>query len=145
VDYAIPFIVASYRSFLNKEPTHTISARVTMDASISSQSHSAVFRWMRINHESKRSLEISLEGPARENSMSNVTEVLADFAASLQFEDLPRSVRDRCKNILLDTLACAVAGHRGEETQQVAALASELAQSNESSPQEAAVILMVQS
>ncbi len=65
--------------------------------------------------------------------MSNVTEVLADFAASLQFEDLPRSVRDRCKNILLDTLACAVAGHRGEETQQVAALASELAQSNESS------------
>jgi 2-methylcitrate dehydratase PrpD len=65
--------------------------------------------------------------------MSNVTEALADFAASLQFEDLPESVRDQCKNILLDTLACAVAGHRGEETPQLAALASGLAQSNESS------------
>src|SRR5215475_13801239 len=65
--------------------------------------------------------------------MSNVTEALADFAASLQFEDLAESVRDQCKNVLLDTLACAVAGHRGEETQQLAALASGLAQSDESS------------
>ena len=63
----------------------------------------------------------------------NVTEVLAGFAASLQYDDLPGHVRDHCKNVLLDTLACAVAGHRGEETQQVAALASALAQSNESS------------
>ena len=63
----------------------------------------------------------------------NITEVLAGFAASLQYDDLPEPVRDRCKDILLDTLACAIAGHRGEETQQVAALASELAQSNESS------------
>jgi len=62
-----------------------------------------------------------------------VTEVLAGFAAGLQFDDLPGPVRDRCKDLLLDTLACAVAGHRGEETQQVAALASALAQSNESS------------
>jgi 2-methylcitrate dehydratase PrpD len=35
--------------------------------------------------------------------------------------------------VLLDTLACAVAGHQGEETHQVAALASGLAQSRESS------------
>ena len=63
----------------------------------------------------------------------NVTEVLAGFAASLQYDDLPGHVRDHCKNVLLDTLACAVAGHRGEETQQLAALASGLAQSNESS------------
>ena len=63
----------------------------------------------------------------------DVTEVLAGFAASLQYDDLPRHVRDHCKNVLLDTLACAVAGHRGEETQQVAALASALAQSSESS------------
>jgi 2-methylcitrate dehydratase PrpD len=62
-----------------------------------------------------------------------VTEVLAAFAASLQYEDLPGQVRDHCKNLLLDTLACAIAGHRGEETQQVAALAAQLAQSNESS------------
>src|SRR5947209_6657302 len=71
---------------------------------------------------------------ARENGMSeDVTEVLAGFAASLQYDDLPGRVRDHCKNVLLDTLACAVAGHRGEETQQLAALASALAQSNESS------------
>ena len=63
----------------------------------------------------------------------NVTEVLAGFAASLQYDDLPAEVRDHCKNLLLDTLACAVAGHRGEETQQLAALASGLAQSDESS------------
>src|SRR5262245_2911300 len=71
---------------------------------------------------------------AKENCMSgNVTEVLAGFAASLQYDDLPPGVREHCKNLLLDTLACAVAGHRGEETQQLAALASELAQSDESS------------
>ena len=40
----------------------------------------------------------------------------------------PRALQE----LLLDTLACAVAG-RGEETEQVAALASGLAQSNESS------------
>src|SRR6266576_5662672 len=70
----------------------------------------------------------------KENCMSgNVTEVLAGFAASLQYDDLPAEVRDHCKNLLLDTLACAVAGHRGEATQQLAALASALAQSDESS------------
>src|SRR5262245_49838364 len=63
----------------------------------------------------------------------DVTEVLAGFAASLQYDDLPEKVRDHCKNVLLDTLACAVAGHRGEETEQLAALASALAQSDESS------------
>src|SRR5258705_880691 len=64
---------------------------------------------------------------------ANVTEALAGFAASLQYEDVPAEVRDHCKNLLLDALACAVAGHRGEETQQLAALAAGMAQSNESS------------
>jgi 2-methylcitrate dehydratase PrpD len=63
----------------------------------------------------------------------NVTEALAGFAAGLQYDDVPDRVRDHCKNVLLDTLACAVAGHRGEETQQLGALASALGQSNESS------------
>jgi 2-methylcitrate dehydratase PrpD len=63
----------------------------------------------------------------------DVTEVLAGFAASLQYDDLPGHVRNHCKNVLLDTLACAVAGHRGEETEQVSALATGLAQSTESS------------
>ena len=61
------------------------------------------------------------------------TEVLAGFAASLKYDDLPERAREHCKNLLLDTLACAVAGHHGEETEQVAALASTLAQSSESS------------
>ena len=61
------------------------------------------------------------------------TDTLAQFAAALKYEDLPPKVRDHCKNVLLDTLACAVAGHQGEETGQIGALAAGLAQSEESS------------
>ena len=64
---------------------------------------------------------------------SEATQALAGFAAGLSYQDIPERVRECCKNILLDTLACAVAGDRGEETEQVAALASALAQSHESS------------
>src|SRR5215467_2525296 len=60
------------------------------------------------------------------------TAVLAAFAASLTYDALPEQVRDRCKELLLDALACAVAGHAGEETHQIAALSSALAQSRES-------------
>jgi 2-methylcitrate dehydratase PrpD len=63
----------------------------------------------------------------------DATEVLARFAATLTYEAIPERVREYCKNLLLDTLACAVAGHQGEETPQVAALAAALGQSNESS------------
>src|ERR1700684_3674961 len=61
------------------------------------------------------------------------TQVLANFAATLRYEDLPQRVRDHCKNLILDALACAVAGHQGEETGQVAAVAAALAQGRESS------------
>lgn len=61
------------------------------------------------------------------------TGVLARFAASLQYDAIPERVREQCKNLLLDALACAVAGHHGEETGQIAALASALAQSRETS------------
>jgi 2-methylcitrate dehydratase PrpD len=61
------------------------------------------------------------------------TQALAEFAATLSYEALPESAREHCKNLILDALACAVAGHQGEETGQVAALASALAQGNESS------------
>src|SRR6266852_3074213 len=61
------------------------------------------------------------------------TQALAQFAAALSYDDLPDRVREHCKKLLLDALACAVAGHRGEETHQLAALASGLAQSSESS------------
>jgi len=61
------------------------------------------------------------------------TQVLARFAATLQFDDLPAHVRESCKSLLLDALACALAGKYGDETAQVAALAGALAQSHESS------------
>ncbi len=61
------------------------------------------------------------------------TKALARFAAGLRYEDIPDNVRGHCKNLLLDALACALAGHRGEETHQLAALASALAQSDETS------------
>ena len=61
------------------------------------------------------------------------TEVLAQFAASLRYDDLPDNVREHCKDLLLDALACALAGHQGEETHQLEALAEALAQSREAS------------
>jgi 2-methylcitrate dehydratase PrpD len=61
------------------------------------------------------------------------TQVLAQFAATLKYDDIPERVREQAKNLLLDTLACAVAGRHGEETAQVAALAGALAQSHEAS------------
>ncbi|HEV7803817.1 MAG TPA: MmgE/PrpD family protein, partial [Burkholderiales bacterium] len=61
------------------------------------------------------------------------TLALARFASTLTYERIPEHAREYCKDLLLDTLACAVAGHQGEETKQVAAFASALAQSNESS------------
>jgi 2-methylcitrate dehydratase PrpD len=62
-----------------------------------------------------------------------LTQTLAEFAASLTYDAIPERVREYCKDVLLDTLACALAGHQGEETHQVAALSASLAQSNESS------------
>ena len=64
---------------------------------------------------------------------TEVTQVLACFAATLEYDNVPQRVREYCKDLLLDSLACAMAGHQGEETHQVAALASALAQSKESS------------
>lgn len=64
---------------------------------------------------------------------SNVTEVLARFAATVTYDEIPDHVREYCKILLLDALACALAGHQGEETHQIEALASALAQSKESS------------
>jgi len=61
------------------------------------------------------------------------TQVLANFAASLKYEHLPERVRESGKNLLLDALACALAGGHGDETGQVAGLAAALAQSHESS------------
>lgn len=63
----------------------------------------------------------------------SITATLARFAAELCYEDIGEEVREYCKDLLLDALACAIAGHNGEETHQVEALAAALAQSAESS------------
>lgn len=62
-----------------------------------------------------------------------VTRTLAHFAAELDYDRIPPGAREHCRNLLLDALACALAGHRGEETPQIAALARALAHSEESS------------
>ena len=63
----------------------------------------------------------------------SVTEQLAGFAATLKYDDIPSQVREQVKDVLLDTLACALAGHAGEETGQVSRFAATLATSMESS------------
>ncbi|MCY4546878.1 MAG: MmgE/PrpD family protein [Defluviicoccus sp.] len=59
------------------------------------------------------------------------TEHLAGFAATLRLDAVPEDVRRSAKALLLDALACAFAGHRGEETGQVRALATALGASGE--------------
>ena len=61
------------------------------------------------------------------------TQALAAFAASLDLDEVPERVRQTAKGTLLDALACALAGHQGEETPQIAAFAAALAQSQETS------------
>ena len=60
------------------------------------------------------------------------TEELAEFAATLRLEAVPDDARDSAKALLLDALACGFAGHRGEETGQLRALAGALGSSAES-------------
>jgi 2-methylcitrate dehydratase PrpD len=64
---------------------------------------------------------------------AEATQALAQFVTALRYEAIPQRVRDHCKDLLLDALACAVSGRLGEETGQVAAFASALAQSSEAS------------
>ena len=63
----------------------------------------------------------------------DVTRVVASFAAGLADNRIPERARTHAKNLLLDALACALAGNQGEETHQVVSLATALAQSRESS------------
>jgi 2-methylcitrate dehydratase PrpD len=61
------------------------------------------------------------------------TQALATFASTLEYDRIPERTREYTKDLLLDALACAIAGDRGEETHQVEAFVSALAQSSESS------------
>jgi len=51
------------------------------------------------------------------------TSELAEFCSALTYDDIPPEVRDRVKGIILDTVASAIAGRRGDETGQIEALA----------------------
>jgi len=59
------------------------------------------------------------------------TQVVAEFAARLDLANVPEHVRSFSKNLLLDALACALAGHAGEEVPQVTAFATALSPGNE--------------
>lgn len=61
------------------------------------------------------------------------TTALANFAAGLTYDALSPEARHATKALLLDALACALAGHQGEETGQMTAMVSALAQSDEAS------------
>jgi 2-methylcitrate dehydratase PrpD len=52
------------------------------------------------------------------------TKDLAAFFAEFCYESLPAAVRERVIDIILDTVASAIAGRRGDETAQIEALAS---------------------
>lgn len=60
------------------------------------------------------------------------TGALAEFTSELKLENIPKDVRDSCRVLILDALACALAGHQGEETSQLTAMAASLGQSHES-------------
>lgn len=51
------------------------------------------------------------------------TEELARFAAKLGYDDLPASARDHARHLLLDAIACALAGDFGQETAMYARFA----------------------
>ena len=66
-------------------------------------------------------------------NLSEPTKELARFIAQLEYEHLPAAIRERVKDIILDTLASAIAGRQGDETKQIRALAGALGASREAS------------
>src|SRR3989454_1002047 len=61
------------------------------------------------------------------------TAELARFIANLEYDQLPAAVRERVKDIILDTLASPIAGRHGDESRQIRALATALGASREAS------------
>jgi 2-methylcitrate dehydratase PrpD len=61
----------------------------------------------------------------------DITAILARFASGLAYEHIPERVTERVKDLLLDALACALAGYRGEDTAKVMPLAAALGESEE--------------
>ena len=63
----------------------------------------------------------------------NITSDLALFASKLTYKKIPQEAISFTKILILDALACALAGDNGEETAKIRALAHSLALSKESS------------
>ena len=55
---------------------------------------------------------------------SHPTQDLAVFLSGLRYESLPAHIRERVTDIILDTVASAIAGRHGDETAQIEALAA---------------------
>lgn len=70
---------------------------------------------------------------AKANATDRPTLALAEFVAGLDHADLQEHVVSRVKDIVLDTVASALAGHDASETAKVVALARDIATSKESS------------
>jgi 2-methylcitrate dehydratase PrpD len=66
-------------------------------------------------------------------SVATPTTELARFIANLEYDHLPAAVRERVKDIILDTLASAIAGRQGDESRQIRTLATALGGSGEAS------------
>ncbi|MGZ5233526.1 MAG: MmgE/PrpD family protein, partial [Burkholderiales bacterium] len=64
---------------------------------------------------------------------NDLTATLARFASEITYDDIPERVREYAKDLLLDALACALAGYMGEDTPKVTRFAAQIAQSQESS------------
>ncbi|HEV7394424.1 MAG TPA: MmgE/PrpD family protein [Burkholderiales bacterium] len=64
---------------------------------------------------------------------NDLTATLSRFASDITYDDIPERVREYSKDLLLDALACALAGYRGEDTPKVTRFAAQFAQSQESS------------
>lgn len=65
--------------------------------------------------------------------MGEVTATLASFASGLRYQDISESARECTKDLLLDALACALAGYSGEDTPKVLRFATALGAAPESS------------
>ena len=61
------------------------------------------------------------------------TTELAQFISGLRYEDIPGATRERVKDIILDSLASALAGTHGDEVKQIRGLAAALGASSEAS------------
>lgn len=67
------------------------------------------------------------------DTVTEPTRALASFAAGLTLEAIPTRTQAAVKALLLDALACALAGHQGEETPQISLLAGALGTAPETS------------